>query len=185
MGGGKMTPISSSRHSDVVRRVAGRKAKITREEMGAILVGLADVGLDLHNPYVPRTMGDAFAASLAWVEACRGITCISVSLCSYLRDGQVRYDQPGRMHPTQHAEITFAPEGLLASTYYYLRQHADRVLVVRQDRKHSALIEREKIAAAKAEVARFTTCGCDNGHKWRTDDPQRDLKCPTCGEYWV
>lgn len=32
---------------------------------------------------------------------------------------------------------------------------------------------------------KMVTCECDNGHRWQTDDPQRDLRCPQCGQYWV
>ncbi len=126
---------------DVVRRIVGRRSKISKDEMGAILMALKEEGLDLRNDYVHDTMGDALAASIAWVKACKGITCISVSLSNYLRDGQVRYDEPGSMHPMQHAELTFAPAGMpdaepgSGSTLSYLRRHADRVLVVRQDKE--------------------------------------------------
>ena len=177
---------------DVVRRMVGRKSKITKDEMGAILVGLVETGIvNLCNGYVRDTCGDdVLAASVAWTKACHDITCISVDSRG-LRDGQVRYDQPGSMHPIQHSELTFAPDGMpdaepgSGSTVAYLRQHADRVLIVRQDREHSAAIERERVEAKRKEEEKFVTCECDNGHKWRTDNPDRDVKCPTCGEYWV
>ncbi len=177
---------------DVVRRIVGRKSKITKDEMGAILMGLVEARLvNLCNGYVDQTCGDdIFAASIAWTKACCGITCISVDSRG-LRDGQVRYDQPGSMHPMQHSEITFAPDGMRdaepgsGSTLAYLRRHADRVLVVRQERDHAGVIAQREAAAKAAEESRFTTCECANGHKWRTDNPERDWKCPTCGEGWV
>ena len=173
---------------DVVRRVVGRKSKITKDEMGAILMGLVEARLvNLCNSYVLHTCGDdILAASIAWSKACRRITCISVDSHG-LRDGQVRYDEPGSMHPLQHSEITFAPDGMpdaepgSGSTLAYLRQHADRVLVVRQEREHSAVVAQ----AEEAAKPKLYTCECDNGHKWQTDNPDRDVKCPTCGEYWV
>jgi hypothetical protein len=124
---------------DIVRRVVGRKSKISKDEMGAILLGLVKARLvNLCNGYLPETCGDdILAASIAWTRACRGISCVSVDSCG-LRDGQVRYDEPGSMHPLQHSEITFAPDGMRdaepgsGSTLAYLRRHADRVLVVRQ-----------------------------------------------------
>lgn len=175
---------------DVVRRIVGRKSKITKDEMGAILMGLVEERLvNLCNGYVHDTCGDdILAASIAWTKACRGITCISVDSRG-LRDGQVRYDQLGSMHPMQHAEITFAPEGMAEHTpgltYAYLRRHADRLLIVRDEPEHPPIAAQKKAAEVAAEEARFTPCECDNGHKWRTDDPERDWKCPTCGESWV
>lgn len=175
---------------DVARRIVGRKSKITKDEMGAILMGLVEARLvNLCNGYVRDTFrDDILAASIAWVKACHGICCISVDSRG-LRDGQVRYDEPGSMHPLQHSEITFAPEGMSeytpGSTYAYLRRHADRVLIVREEPEHPAVIAQQQDAAKAAEDAKFTICECDNGHRWKTDDPQRDVKCPTCGEYWV
>jgi len=124
---------------DVVRRIVGRRLKITQDEMAAILIGLVDAGIvNLCNDYVRHTCGDDVrAASSAWVTACRSITCISVDSRG-LRDGQVRYDEPGSMHPLQHSEIIFAPDGIpdanpgSGSTLKYLRRHADRVLIVRR-----------------------------------------------------
>lgn len=170
---------------DIVRRIVGRKSKITKDEMGAILMGLVEARLvNLCNSYVLHTCGDdILAASVAWTKACRHITCISVDSRG-LRDGQVRYDEPGRMHPLQHSELTFAPDGMRdaepgsGSTLAYLRRHADRVLVVRQDVDDDA----PEMGPADFELY---TCERDNGHKWQTDNPDRDVKCPTCGEYWV
>ena len=180
---------------DVARRIVGRRLKITQDEMAAILIGLVDAGIvNLCNDYVRHTCGDDVrAASSAWVTACRSITCISVDSRG-LRDGQVRYDEPGSMHPLQHSEIIFAPDGIpdanpgSGSTLKYLRRHADRVLIVRQDTDDDAPeMGPEDFARAvtRHNVANLVTCECENGHKWQTPDPQRDLKCPTCGEYWV
>lgn len=173
---------------DVVRRIVGRKSKISKDEMGAILMGLVEAKLvNLCNRYVHDTCGvDSLAAAIAWTKACRSTTCVSVDSRG-LRDGQVRYDEPGSMHPLQHSEITFAPHGMRdaepgsGSTLAYLRRHADRVLVVRQEREHAVVIAAE-IEASKPKLY---TCECDNGHKWQTDNPAHDVKCPTCGEYWV
>lgn len=182
--------MSEGKTLDVVRRVVGRKSKISKDEMGAILMGLVEARLvNLCNRYVHDTCGDdILAASIAWTKACEGIICVSVDSRG-LRDGQVRYDQPGSMHPLQHSEITFAPEGMAehtpGSTYAYLRRHADRLLIVRQDRDHSAVLAHREAEAKRAEDAKFTTCECDEGHRWRTDNPERDWKCPTCGGPWV
>jgi hypothetical protein len=107
--------------------------------MGEILVTLAKAGINLGNSYVRGTCGDDLPrASSAWVATCRGICCISVDSRG-LRDGQVRYDEPGSMHPMQHAQVTFVPADIDAgrtdggSTVSYMRRHADRVLLVLQD----------------------------------------------------
>lgn len=163
----------------IVRRIVGRRSKITKEEMGAILMGLTEY-VNLSNDYVRGTCGDSLAASIAWTQACKDNTCVSVDSRG-LRDGQVRYDEPGSMHPLQYSEIMFVSDDIRdadpgsGSTLAYLRQHADRVLVVRKEPDHPAA----------AEKAKSTVCECDNGHKWSTDNPYRDVQCPTCGDYWV
>ena len=175
---------------DIVRRVVGKRSKITKDEMGAILRGLVEAKLvDLCNPYVRGTCDGALGASIEWTKACRGITCISVDSRG-LRDGYVRYDAPGSMHPQQHAEITFVPADIDerrtdgGSTIDYMRRHADRLLLVKQDHEHAGEIERQTPQVAAAEDAR-QLCECENGHRWSTDDPERDWECPTCGEPWV
>lgn len=180
--------IPSMTTLDVVRQIVGRRSTISKDEMGEILVTLANAGIvELAHEYVPDTRSDSYTASVAWTKACRGITCISVDSRG-LRDGQVRYDEPGSMHPRQHAELCFVPADVSDNTLQYMRRHADRVLRVRQDREHSAEIARQAQAAADAEAARYTTLCCDNGHRWLTDNPDRDERgyglCPTCGEYW-
>jgi hypothetical protein len=181
--------MKTSKTLEVVRRIVGRKSKITKDEMGAILMGLKEIGLDLRNSYVHDTMDDALRASIAWVKACKGITCISASLSGYLRDGMVRYDQPGSMNPMQHAEVTFMPQSLAERTDHdpvsYMRRHCDRLLIVRDEPEHPAVVAQQEAAKRAAEEAKYTTCECDNGHTWRTEDPDRDWKCPTCGEPWV
>lgn len=180
---------------DTVRRLIGRRHKISRDEMRAILEALAADGVSLENGYMPGTTPyhGAWQAAHAWAKACRGITCISVDSRG-LRDGQVRYDEPGRMHPMQHAELLFAPESL--GRYEYdqigqLRRHAARVLVVRDDPAPIAdlpgahIYEQGESGAVAAPAPKPLTCECENGHRWQTEDPKRDWKCPTCGESWV
>lgn len=127
----------------VVRRLVGRRTVITRVEMAAILRVLAAAGLDLRNSYVPATIDLAdqrhanVRAPEAWAALVRDITCVSVDARGRLRDGDVRYDEPGRLDPTQHAQVTFVPADIDTgrtvggSTIAYLRRHADRVLRVR------------------------------------------------------
>jgi len=129
------------------REQIGDRGRISRAEMVAILQALADEGLDLSNPYVEETcawrrveegwgwLPDGPAApetaAAVWTERCRGIDVISVG--EGLRDGQVRYDQPGSMHPLQHAALIFAAAELEDSEHDQIGQlarHADRALIV-------------------------------------------------------
>lgn len=121
---------TTSQTLDIVRQHVGRRSRITRAEMRAILVSLEARGLSLANAYIRDTLGQQ--APRAWERACHGITCISVDARGSLRDGQVRYDEPGSMHPQQHAELLFvaAAAAERRATLAYLRAHADRVLVV-------------------------------------------------------
>lgn len=140
---------------EIVRAIVGRRHRITRAEMREILVRLAGAGLDLRNTHVRDTVpvidwqpgwtiAEHQAAQLAeiaadetwharqaeaWTRVCCGIECVSLSMGG-LRDGYVRYDEPGRMRPGQHADLTFAPSTL--GDYDYLHQHADLVLIVEE-----------------------------------------------------
>ena len=123
---------------DIVRQHVGRRSRITRTEMRAILHSLAHAGLDLANPYVSDTLGGD--AADAWVRACRDIRVISVDARG-LRDGYVRYDEPGSMHPMQRAELMFVSAAL--GDYDYdqigqMRRHADRVLIVQDNEAEDA-----------------------------------------------
>lgn len=134
---------------DTVRRLVGRRSRISREEMATILTALAADGLDLRNDCAPETWDwdgaraaeDQSPAQIAraahyWARMCRDITCISVMASGCTPHGQVRYDQPGSMAPMQHADLMFVSERLRGYEYDpigYLRRHADRVLIVRSD----------------------------------------------------
>lgn len=164
---------------DIVRALVGRRSRITRAEMSAILRALDDAqpGWLASNSYVSPTDGDADHAA-AWVRMCGGITVISVAQGG-LRDGWIRHDEPGSMHPGQHAELTFVSSSRVGDecdTNGYLRRHADRVLIVRDDPEPD---ERPVDASAPAR------CECEQGHRWQTADPDRDWQCLTCGEGWV
>ena len=126
----------------IVRSIVGSRHKISAEEMQAILLALQSAGLDLRNGYVQETVydetrsdergvllehGDPVRAARAWARVCKGITLVNVD-AQGLRDGDVRYDQPGSMNPSQHSQVMFAPPGL--NDYGYLRRHCDRLLIV-------------------------------------------------------
>jgi len=67
---------------------------------------------------------------------CRDSTVVSV-LPTYGADGEispgVRYDAPGSMHPMQMADLAFVPVACAGDTVGYIRRHARRVLLVRDD----------------------------------------------------
>lgn len=96
----------------IVREHVGRRHRISRDEMVEILAAIGEAGVPLANGYVPGTMydtdwhehSDHRRAARAWEQICRDSTVISVG--ADLRDGNVRYDQPGSMHPLQHAATT-------------------------------------------------------------------------------
>lgn len=118
---------------DIARDIVGRRHRITRDDMVAILSELAREGLDLRNSYVAGTLAEAPGdQARAWGRMCRDITVISVG--PGLRDGWVRYDEPGSMHPMQRAELLFAAEALERLEFDQigqLRRHARRVLIVK------------------------------------------------------
>lgn len=128
---------------DIVRQHVGRRSRITRDEMAAILSALGSAGLRLSNGYVHETTLGVADAARTWAAMCRDITCISVmdARGGSLRDGDVRYDEPGSMHPLQRVEVTFVPAAL--GRYEYdqigqMRRHAVRVLIVREDDEEGA-----------------------------------------------
>lgn len=86
----------------------------------------------LANSYVPDSF-DAHSQApwLPWVAMVRGITLVSFG-AGTLRDGWMRYDQPGSMHPMQHSDVSFVAAGGV-SDYEYLRRHCDRLLIITQD----------------------------------------------------
>ncbi|OFW05630.1 MAG: hypothetical protein A3H96_11255 [Acidobacteria bacterium RIFCSPLOWO2_02_FULL_67_36] len=126
-----------------VRALVGRRRQITRDEMQAILIAIhgpalpdrstiggrdADGHLYMGEEWIRDRDQELPATARAWARLCHGITCVSV-----FPDG-VRYDEPGTMHPLQHAPLTFVAADVVGDecgTIGYLRRHADRVLVVR------------------------------------------------------
>lgn len=119
---------------DTVRRHVGRRPRITRGEMIAILADLAGDGLGLDNGWGgPDADG--------WANMCRGITVVSVledgqaftARAASSNPGSIRYDDPGSMHPMLRAAVMFAPADLADMPYDQigqLRRRAGRVLIV-------------------------------------------------------
>jgi hypothetical protein len=120
---------------EIVRERVGRRNKITSAEMDSILRAIhAEYGKDsLANGYVPRSFDEVSNRPwLAWMALLRGITVVSFGQA--LRDGWMRYDQPGSMNPSQHAALSFVREGGVSEgTIPYLREHSDRLLIVADD----------------------------------------------------
>ena len=126
---------------DIVRRHVGRRHKITPREMRDILYSLEAAGLELANGWSGAQPGQDHAT--AWVAACRDITVISVldaadpmePRLSSSNPGSIRYDQPGSMHPMLRATVMFVSPRCVErrDTLDYLRDRADRVLIVRDD----------------------------------------------------
>lgn len=120
--------------------VVGRRWRITRREMADILARLADLGLDLDNGWQGRRPDGDHAA--AWTEMCCGIRVVSVIAAEdgllarrgSSNPGDIRYDDPGAMHPLLRAALMFAPATLAELPYDQigqLRRKADRVFLVR------------------------------------------------------
>lgn len=129
----------------IVRSLIGRRSKITRREMADILAALAAQGLTLYSGYVPGThkwsteqqrVVQTEDAHEAWANECVGVRCISVDARGALCDGDIRYDDPGSMHPMQHTQVTFLPADSITSEHNpvpYMRDHCDRLLIVSGD----------------------------------------------------
>lgn len=70
-----------------------------------------------------------------WVERCQGVTCVSL-IVVVDHEGRcgltLRYDEPGSLHPGQHALVTICPPAVREhDNGRHMRQHADRVLFLR------------------------------------------------------
>lgn len=116
---------------DIVRSMVGRRWKISQMKMAEILIALEQEGLSLINPYIEKSASPLEGvAAHTWADMCTGFTCISLKSTG-LRDGYIRYDQPGSMHPLQYSDLTFVPETAGQNSIDYMRKHASRVLVVR------------------------------------------------------
>lgn len=163
----------------VASSAIGRRRKINQAEMSACLQAMADAGLDLGNDCVMD------ASPEKWARMCHGLTCVSVLADGAAPHGQVRYDDPGSMHPMHYAAVMFAPAALADDEEHdpvgYLRRHCKRLVLVNE----GGLPEPPAPVKPEDEVYDFF---CDNGHKWqatKAEDEAADHRCPVCGEYWV
>lgn len=135
----------------VVRERVGRRSRISRQEAADLLVALAVAGLDLRNdcvhdtwdyeadpggyltPVAVQSPGQIARAARVWANAIQDITVISILPRGCTHHGQVRYDEPGRMAPLQHAMLALMSASQVGREHDpigYMRRHADRVLIV-------------------------------------------------------
>lgn len=116
-----------------VRRIVGRRHRIRRHEMVAILDSLQTAGiLAPESGWLPGVK-DPGALSTAWSEACWGCTMVCIAPGSEAGEpADIRYDQPGTMAPYQHSLVIFATPGAASGdgTFDWLRSHCGRLLVV-------------------------------------------------------
>lgn len=137
------------------RAMIGRRHRITRPEMRGLLCALAQEGkVEIANPWFrPRDrtgrpmhhdgpFASGYAQRIAYADAieaaCHGLTVISVLAddnpvgprLASSNPGEVRYDEPGSMHPQLRTTLMFAPAGL--RDFDYLRRHTKRLLIVQQ-----------------------------------------------------
>lgn len=144
-----------------------------------------DRGICAGGVRVPRKAAET--ALLAGIKenllsACTGITCISVDGQGRTRDGNVRYDSPGGMNPTQYAELLFAPAEL--GDYEYdqigqLRRHADRVLIV-DGPKLAAPVAPPRLAQGVTRLRKLEWM--DGVYIRVTDDGMLEMRDPNDGQ---
>jgi len=65
------------------------------------------------------------------MEHLRDIACLC--LVPWADSVELRYDAPGSMAPMQRSAVIFAPDGMGRSTYDYLRERCDRLVIVEED----------------------------------------------------
>lgn len=78
-----------------------------------------------------------WAAARHWAQtASQHITYVSLGDCRGFCPRAVQYDNPGSMHPSQQAALTFGPEtdaGDECDSHGYMRQHTRRLVLVQGD----------------------------------------------------
>lgn len=105
----------------IVRGYVGRRWRITRAQAAEIVDRCIAAGVDPFN-----SCATDITAS-GWVARVRSITCVSIAPTGDSPHGEIRYDDPGSMHPMQQSALTLTAH---AESVPYLRRHARRVLLV-------------------------------------------------------
>lgn len=109
--------------------MVGRRHRITRAEMAAIIRELGRAGWPIaENGYLDTTTD---AAPERWASMVGG--CCVVCCAPGLRDGCIRYDEPGSMHPLQRCQLMFVSSALVGAEYDQIgqmRRRCDRLMIV-------------------------------------------------------
>lgn len=169
------TTLTPAAVRDILRARIGRRSRITRQEMADLLVALwGDAlpavstiygryrhGAHLVGHEVPDLPADTPSRDVAAAQAIAWANCVRAGTVVSVLPGQVRYDQTGTMHPLQQALVSFAPARFAGAEHNpvaYLRRHAGRVLLVRDEEPLAfphvcAAAERSRVATLEAEVA--------------------------------
>lgn len=170
---------------DSFRSQFGSRRKVSREQLRDYLVLMASQSiLDIrgHAGWYGASETDApEAIARAIANAPHGITLLSLG--GQVRD--IQYDQPGSMHPMQHAELSFVSEDLARGDYdpseqsggtmEYLRRHAARVIIVTGER-----LQKPTPAAPPPHKSPYYCPDC--GDEMMAEDHGADTKCPACGK---
>lgn len=146
---------------NIIENTIGKRRKIARHEMATILTTWSRQHPGaLANTYVKGTWPDAaqdlphnagddawqsmwatvpndyhVTAGRVWANMVRDTTIICAGEPGTLRDGGVRFDQPGSMAPGQMADVIFIGHNCAAraETVDYLREHCRRLIIVDED----------------------------------------------------
>lgn len=111
---------------------------ITRRQMAEKLRLLFQNGSITPNEWCGEIGPDEDMAD-AWSRVCSGITLVSVlapwpdgreARCSSSNPGDIRFDQPGTLHPMTRAELMFVPDGLGEDTLEWLADKTTALFIV-------------------------------------------------------
>lgn len=126
-------------------RHRGWRGPLTVEQATVVLLAIAEAGYPITGNGAPDYAHDAgdppvrgeerervlTAAARYWAEvATRHITYVSLGDARGFIPRPVQFDNPGSMHPAQHAALTLGPASDKRS-HAYMRTHARRLLLVR------------------------------------------------------
>lgn len=112
---------------------------ISRREMAARLRALFQSGSIAPNEWCGEIGAEEDMAD-AWARVCNGITLVSVlapwpegseARCSSSNPGDIRFDQPGTLHPMTRAELMFVPDGLGEDTLEWLAEKTAALFIVK------------------------------------------------------
>lgn len=158
---------------DSFRAQFGARRKISREQLCEFL---ATQGRDNGLPLAAYAGWYGAADTDAPEEIARAIANAPQGIAVLSLGGQVRdiqRDDPGSMHPMQHAQLSFVAPDLSGSTMEYLRRHADRVIAVTGD-----AIQRPAVPAPPPHKSPYY---CPSCAEETMSDRGDETKCANCG----